>query len=358
MKLIKCVLIALSIIGFFPNFGYSCSTFRIDHDNKFYLGKNYDWMVGNVLVVVKKRGVKKTAYINSSYYRENPAVWTSKYGSVTFDQYACGFPSGGMNEAGLVVEATGLMDTWYPAADERPGVNASQWRQYQLDNHSTVDEVIASNSKIRTLRPIKRYMLASHHLLVSDKSGKCAVIEFLEGKMVVYTGDSMPVMALTNSRYVESLDYWKKGVAPEFDVWKSFTRFILAANMAREYGVGPPRPPVDYAFDILSQVSQSSTKWSIVYDQNNLRVHFITHKNNKVRTVDLNKLDFSCRIPVKVLDAHADLVGDVTDKFQDYTIKINRNQIHTYYKGTFHKSIPSKRLDEVSRYPESMTCDN
>ena len=355
----KCVLIALalSIIGFFPNFGYSCSTFRIDHDNKFYLGKNYDWRVGNVLVVVKKRGVKKTAYLNPSYHGENPAVWTSKYGSVTFDQYACGFPSGGMNEAGLVVEATGLIGTSYPAADARPSINASQWRQYQLDNHSTVDEVITSNSKIRILRPIKRYMLASHHCLVSDKSGKCAVIEFREGKMVVYTGDTMPVMALTNSWYDESMDYWKKGAAPEFDRWKSFTRFIHAANMVREYGSEPPRPPVDYAFDILSQVSQASTKWSIVYDQNNLPVHFITYKNKKVRTVDLNKLDFSCRTPVKVLDAHVDLVGDVTNKFQNYTQKINRDLIRTYFKGTFRMSIPPETLDRVSRYPDSMTCD-
>jgi len=228
----KGVLIGLLIIGFFPNFGYSCSTFRIDHDNRFYFGRNYDWMVGDALLVVNKRGVKKTAYLSSDYEEASPAVWTSKYGSVTFNQYGCGFPSDGINEAGLVVGGMLLPGTLYPATDSRPGITYSQWKQYQLDNHSTVDEVIASDSKIRILR-YKYITTLGGHFLVSDKSGKCAVIEFLEGKMVVYTGDTMPVMALTNSRYAESLDYWKKGVAPEFDKWKSFTRFILAADMVR-----------------------------------------------------------------------------------------------------------------------------
>jgi choloylglycine hydrolase len=354
----KGVLIGLLILGFSPNIGYTCSTFRIDHDNKFYFGRNYDWMVGDALLVVNKRGVKKTAYLNSGYEEASPAVWTSKYGSVTFNQYGCGFPAGGINEAGLVVEAMALPWTLYPAMDSRPGVTMQQWRQYQLDNHSTVDEVIASDSKIRILR--HKYIWRGTHFLVSDKSGKCAVIEFLAGKMVVYTGDTMPVMALTNSRYAESLEYWKKGAAPPFDLYDSITRFNRAADMVREYGAEASRPPVDYAFNILLQVSQTSTVWSIVYDQNNLRIHFITETNKKIRTVNLNKFDFSCGTPVRVLDANADLAGDVTDKFQDYTQKINRDLIGASYGGTpflILKYVPPEELDRRSRYPDSMTCD-
>ena len=314
-------------------------------------------MVGDALLVVNKRGVKKIAYLSSYYEEASPAVWTSKYGSVTFDQYGCGFPTGGINEAGLVVEAMMLPGALYPATDSRPGVGTNQWMQYQMDNHSTVDEVIASDLKIRIPRSIYKNRPGTH-FLVSDKWGKCAVIEFLEGKMVVYTGDTMPVMALTNSRYAESLDYWKKGVAPEPDGFRSFTRFIRAADMVREYGTKASRPPVDYAFHILSQVSRPSTKWSIVYDQNNLRVHFITETNKNIRTVDLNKFDFSCRTPVRVLDANADLAGDVTDKFQDYTQKINRDLIGASFGGTpFLMRVPPEALDRRSRYPDSMTCD-
>ncbi len=352
------VLIGLLIVVFLPGFGFSCSTFRIDHDNQFYFGRNYDWMVGSALLVVNKRGVKKTAYL-STYDTATPAVWTSKYGNVTFNQYGRGVPTGGINEAGLVVETMALPGSLYPEPDARPGVKATQWRQYQLDNHATVDEVIASDSKIRILKS-KNKGVPGAHFLVSDKTGKCAVIEFLEGKMVVYTGDTMPVMALTNSKYAESLEIWKKGVAPEPDKWKSFTRFIQAADMVREYGAGASAPPVDHAFDILARVSHPvKTKWSVVYDQNNLRFHFITETNKKIRTVDLNKVDFACRTPVKVLDINADLSGDVVDKFQDYTPKINRDLIDASFKGTpFLTSIPAEALDRLSRYPDSMTCEN
>ena len=321
----KGLFIGLLIIIFSPNFAYPCSTFRIDHDNQFYFGKNFDWYVGNAVLTVNKRGIKKIGF---NFGGEHLAGWTSKYGSVTFDRSG---PTGGMNEAGLVVEAMLLPGTMYPEMDSRPALLGWQdWIQYQLDNHSTVDEVIASDSKIRIARDNR----GGCHFLASDLSGKCAVIEFLEGKMVVYTGETLPVMALTNSRYAESLDYWEKGVT----LVKSFsiTRFIRIANMVSEYGAGSSGPPVDYAFDILSRVSRPSrTQWSIVYDQNNLRLFFITATNKKVRTVDLNKIDFSCRTPVKVLDANTDLAGDVTDKFQDSIRDLNRRSLH----------------------PDSMTCE-
>ena len=97
----KSVLTGLLIFCFFPNFGYSCTTFRIDHDNKLYFGRHYDWLIEDALLVVNKRGVKKTAYLFSSYEEASSAVWTSKYGSVTFNQYGVGFPQGGINETGL-----------------------------------------------------------------------------------------------------------------------------------------------------------------------------------------------------------------------------------------------------------------
>jgi hypothetical protein len=61
---------------------------------------------------------------------------------------------------------------------------------------------------------------------------------------------------------------------------------------------------------------------------------------------------------VRVLDANADLAGDVTDKFQDYTQKINRDLIGASFGGTpFLKYVPAELLDKLSRYPDSMTCD-
>ncbi|MBN2363358.1 hypothetical protein JXL83_04420 [candidate division WOR-3 bacterium] len=70
----------------------ACSTFCLKSQNELIYGRNFDWMVGEGLVIVNKRGIEKTAFIN-----ENPAHWTSKYGSVTFNLYGREFPMDGIN---------------------------------------------------------------------------------------------------------------------------------------------------------------------------------------------------------------------------------------------------------------------
>jgi penicillin V acylase-like amidase (Ntn superfamily) len=57
-----------------------------------------------------KRLQIETATVGES---PNPAKWVSRYGSVTFNQYGCENPTGGMNEAGLVVEQMWLDESAY-----------------------------------------------------------------------------------------------------------------------------------------------------------------------------------------------------------------------------------------------------
>jgi choloylglycine hydrolase len=285
------------------------------------------------------------------------ARWTSKYGSVTFNQYGRETPMGGMNEAGLVIEVMMLMDTVYPEPDSRPTIKSLQWIQYQLDNFSKVEEVLASNSQLRIL-----YEGAGVHYLVMDKTGNCASIEFLNGRFVCHTQETMPVKALTNSTYAESVAFLKRhrgfgGNLPIPSSEASLDRFVRASKMLKRYEPKVQPSMVDYAFDILANVAQTSTMWRIVYDVQKLRVHFITLSNQKRRTIDLKALDFSCLRPVKVLDINADLSGKVTNSFCDYTQKINYNLIRDAFKGTyFLMDVPNHILEERSRYPESTLC--
>lgn len=90
-------------------------------------------------MIVNPRGVAKTAFVDKG---EEPACWTSKYASVTFNQFGQEKPFGGMNEAGLVVEQMMLGETEYPAPDGRPVIELLQWIQYQLDCCRSTAEVI------------------------------------------------------------------------------------------------------------------------------------------------------------------------------------------------------------------------
>lgn len=339
-----------------PQTSRSCTTFYLDHENLRIFGKNYDWSLGDGLVIVNKRGVLKTA-IKFKGAVGQPANWTSKYGSVTFNQYGRELPMGGMNEAGLVVEMMALSEAEYPVTDSRPYISSLQWIQYQLDSFSRVEEVIASDSQIR-IPPLRSG--PGTHYLVSDRAGDCASIEFLDGKMVLHTSETLPVKALANSTYAASVKFWKKATTqPSDHSTHSLYRFTRAANMVKKYDPKSSKSAVHYAFDILKTVAQGyMTRWSIVYDINNSCIFFRTDGNSKLRHVYLKKLDFSCRTPVKVLDINDALSGDVTDKFLDYTQQINRSLIGNAFKKTYFLwGSPEEEIDRVSRYPDNTVCN-
>jgi hypothetical protein len=42
---------------------------------------------------------------------------------------------------------------------------------------------------------------------------------------------------------------------------------------------------------------------------------------SQIRTIDFQKLDFSCHSPVKLIDINEKLSGDITDQLKDYSFK-------------------------------------
>ena len=178
----KCIV--LFLFGYFlficlsPDEASTCTTFVLGEKDNQVFGRNYDWDVEDGLVMVNKRGVLKRGYFRDEE-KGTPAAWTSKYGSVTFNQYGRELPTGGMNEAGLVVETMALSEARYPRPDKRPYLgSALQLRQFLLDNFALVNEVIACDAMIR-ISP--RRTVLGVHVLISDRMGNCASIEFLYG---------------------------------------------------------------------------------------------------------------------------------------------------------------------------------
>ena len=329
-----------------------CTAFYLGKGERPVFGKNYDWMVEDGLVIINKRGVKKTA-LRRPDQTGKPFTWTSEYGSVSFNQYGRELILGGMNEAGLIVETMQLDATQYPPPDSRPALLAGQWKQYLLDSHKSVAEVIA-DSKHVTVRPSPG---PGVHFLLADKFGDSAVMEFLDGEFVCHTRGNMPVKALTNSIYELSVHAWQSQKSLPFAPYTSLGRFVTAASMLESFNADTVTSNLDYGFDILKNASQGSTRWSIVYDINKSRIYFKTDQNTKIRHFDLKEFDFSCKTPVKVLDMAADLQGDVTNAFTDYTQEINQSLIqNAFRKSPFLSRVPKERLDRLSRYPDTTTC--
>jgi penicillin V acylase-like amidase (Ntn superfamily) len=330
-------------------------------DRHWVVGVNYDWLLEDGLVIINKRGLSKTAHYNSSV-SEIPAKWTSKYGSVTFNQYGRECAARGMNEMGLVVSS--LIDfgaVQYPTPDIRPGVSHSQWVQYLLDNYATVREIVESDNDIRI--GATSDTLPSHYF-VCDKKGECLVIEFRGGNTVYYTGENLPIKLLTNTPYADALSFLDQDTVPVPDPALSVWRFITAAKSLQNLTVGRWVPAVASAFDILNKVStyleNDWTEWSIVFDLTTSRVYFTTLSNPKVRYLDLNDFDLSCTKPTHILSMQADFEGEVTDNFTNYTKRANRDLIDSAFGKTAlvipSFALPDTTLDWLSFYPEHFVC--
>lgn len=343
----------------------ACTTFCLRGSGpggRVLFGKNYDWNVGEGMLVVNQRGLARRADVPG----DRPASWVSKYGSVTFNQYGRDFPNGGINEAGLVIELMWLEGSRYPAPDRRPAVDVLQWIQYNLDSHATVQEVLAANQKVRITS------LVPLHYLVADRKGGTATIEFLDGKLVAHTGKELPVAALANSPYRESLARRQQRAAKDGAVPAgpgSHARFDRAAERVARFGQARQErqerqenakaDPVAYAFDTLDQVAQGSyTQWSIVYEIDRLAVHFRTRDHRAVRTLRLADLDFRCGGPVRVLDLAAPVQGNVAARLVPYTRQLNQDLLATTVSKTPFLAgvLPEAEVARIARLPEAAVC--
>lgn len=115
---------------------------------------------------------------------------------------------------------------------------------------------------------------------------------------------------------------------------------------------------VDFAFDMLAEVSQGpATKWSIVYDITNKRIHFKTEQFPDVKTVHFTALDFSCPSSAMVIDMNQPGSGDFSAKFQALTQAINQKLVETSFRESIpHISASLKTQEAVWRYGLLAQC--
>jgi penicillin V acylase-like amidase (Ntn superfamily) len=349
-------IIALLFIILYSSFSFACSTFLLSKNGRHYFGRNYDWISGNGMVVVNARSVTKSPFNPPG---ERSISWTSKYGSVSFNQFGKEFPHGGMNEKGLVVELMWLDETKYPEADNRVGISELQWIQYQLDNCATIDEVIATDKVIR----INRNDAAPLHFLVADEKGQAATIEFINGKMIVHKGKDLPFPVLTNTVYNDAVQRLKTKPATQ---WTSFgdnsiDRFGTACRMIQQYQQDNNNAdPVDYAFSILSNVAQGDyTKWRIVYDITGRQVHFVTNNNQQRKSFSLGDFDFSCTNTPVALKMSNNATGLVAKHFAPLNYSLNKVIIEQSAKESqSHVKIPPSTLAGIAGYFNQVQCKN
>ncbi len=315
---------------------FSCTTFVIKNSKELVFGRNLDWVSDNGVVVVNKRNVQKTALV---FPPEKPAQWVSKYGSVTFNQFGKELPFGGINEKGLVVEIMVVQGN-YPSFDERKAVNELQWVQYQLDNAETIEEVIASDEKIRISK-----IDQSIHFLVCDRFGNAAVIEFDKNGMNMYKKDELPYVVLENEPYLQSI---KRKEA------NHSCRFAMASSLVENYYTNENTSAIDYSFHILDKVKLDGS-WSIVYDIKNMEIHFKTASYQRVRKIKVDEFNFDCDETSQLYDLKSKGEGFVNDLFLDYSAALNNKKMDAAVESNRIR-LPKHILEKFYKIGRFYSC--
>lgn len=347
----KYLLLLIATAGSIASF--ACTTFLINKNGQLVFGRNYDWITGAGIVNTNQRGLFKTPAEGD----DTKLAWVSLYGSITFNQYGKEFPTGGMNEKGLVVELMWLDGTKYAAADARPAIGVLQWLQYQLDLHASVDEVIQSEKNIRINTDATPL-----HFLVADEKGNAATIEFLNGKMVVHKDEQLPFPVLTNNTYEQSVAAAKQSAkSNKLPGDNSLDRFVTACKMINELqnSLSAAGLPI-HAFSILDKVAQRDyTKWSIVYDIRNKEIHFKTADFKTVKTLSFSAFDFSCSTSPKMYDMNQAGKGDISGNFIIPDKKIKQAAINkAVNESSQYVTISEAEKKMLLEFEDGIKCKN
>lgn len=307
----------------------------IGPENMIITGRTMDWkedIMSNLYVF--PRGIKR-----AGYDKGNTVGWISKYGSLVATGYDIG-TCDGMNEKGLVASLLFLPESIYTRPnDTRPVMGISIWTQYVLDNFATVSEAVAELRK-ETFRIDAPHMpngsASTLHMAITDATGNTAVLEYIDGNLMIHEGKEYQVM--TNSpRYDLQLavgDYWKEvgGINMLPGTNRSSDRFARASFYIHAIPQTPdPKIAVPSVLSVMRNVSVpfgistpdkphiSSTRWRSVSDQKDLVYYFESTLTPNLFWVDLKKIDFSPKAPIKKLSlTNGEIyVGDAVNDFKD-----------------------------------------
>ena len=337
----------LLISIFIYQISIACSAFYFNGENKIF-AKNFDWGFGQGYLIKNIRGQQKYAY---GFRGNNVAGWTSKFGSITFNQNGKEFPYGGINEKGLVVEQLWLGNTEYQENNNKT-ISELEWIQYQLDNYENVDEVIKNINSL-TIKPIARI-----HYFLADKNGVSAVIDFVNGDVKIDRKQDK-FQVITNETSEDSKKYYdfNKDINPNSR--SHFDRYCILRNNLNVENLS-----ISESFKKLNLVKEDEPNyksyWSIVYDINKLEFYFKSVDNSEIKKVSLKDFSFHSNS-----NTEFSLINSNKVNFQPYSsndnlrlltnaIEMMRIEINIE-KGNQHQMNPNEiRVDEVfqSKYSD------
>jgi hypothetical protein len=225
-----------------------------DKSNILY-GRNFDWSFSPLLVLhthppdgYESIGLVDLAYLG--FDKTNTAGNSVSFGMALRLLITPLIILEGINECGLTIAIAAVPNRPLQTDPEKKTVHSCYIIRRILDQAKDTEQALAI---LQTYNPIFEPG-PSVHYLISDTTGKSAVVEFLNGKWKIFS-NTQTWQAATNFYIADITGNTKPNC----------TRYNTAMQILKEnHGILTAKD----AMKILEKVSMSNTKWSVVYHMN------------------------------------------------------------------------------------------
>ena len=347
---------------------FACTSFQVKaEDGTVVVGRSNEFGIdANSQIVFEPAGKKFTSKAPGNKVGKS---WTSRYALLGINGMGLKESfADGMNEAGLSIEGLLFTESKYETVaqnDISNAVSSNDFVSWVLGNFANVEEVKKALPEIRvwgeTIAPYDRSLPL--HFAIHDASGKCLVVEFINGEKKVYDNPigvmtNMPEFPwqVTHLRSYVNLEAFNPK-AKDFNGvtinpfgqgsgwlgmpgdWSPPSRFIRAAYLVNATSPAKDRTAaLNLAKHILNTVDialgsikdtvkdkngantivKEYTQWSILLDLTNRVMYFYSYDDMNLKSVDLKKLVTNGTSMVKFIPMSEDFSAmDMTDKMAE-----------------------------------------
>lgn len=233
-----------------PTTPFGCSLFATNDANDPLFARNFDWDPAPAMLLFTDPadGYASASMVDLSYLGvTDPAAEADKLADAPL------LPFDGMNEKGLAIGLAAVDDAQPGSRPDRPTVGSVRIIRLVLDKAATVEEA----KQVFEEHNVDFDGGPPLHYLVADASGKSVAIEFVDGEVV-----ALPTQAAVNF----TLSGTDETTRQADNRYRTATEGLSPGMDWRE------------AMDLLSQVQQGHTQWSVVYGLKDLSVRVATDK--------------------------------------------------------------------------------
>jgi hypothetical protein len=237
---------------------WGCSLFvTLNDQHSLLFGRNFDWHYSPALLLFYDpvEGYPSVAMTDLAYLMDDEIV--QRLDELSVEQRspllnAVHLPFDGMNAKGLVIAIAAVPDSPLPQDPRLETLNSLSIIRRVLDHAGDVEEALEI---FATIKPDWGQGPALHYL-ISDRSGRSVLVEFIAGKMVL----------------LENQEAWQAATnflqhSPDADHSGQCWRYDLLVRELRQHA---DSLTMGQAMELLASVAQknpeATTQWSIVYD--------------------------------------------------------------------------------------------